>query len=100
MQIKNGQTQRRMGREEAIKMDAREKDSSGRTICPACRKAYKPELGERNPNMLIQQQYPHATPAQREQLVTGLCSDKCWKRYLGGDGDSENCRVIRHFIRR
>lgn len=83
-----------------IQMDAREKDSQGRTICPACRKAYKPVLGERDPNMLIQHQYPNATPEQREQLITGLCSNKCWKRYLGGDNNSEDRRILKHFIKR
>jgi hypothetical protein len=64
-------------------MDCRMIDSEGKTICPQCKKHYVPELGERNPDMCVQDQFPEATSAQREQLVTGLCSDKCWEKYLG-----------------
>lgn len=32
---------------------------------------------------LIQELWPDATPMQREQLMTGLCSDECWNKYLG-----------------
>jgi len=53
------------------------------TICPNCKKKYIPELGERDPNILIQKQFPNAKPYQREQLITGLCSDECWDEYLG-----------------
>ncbi|MCX6695938.1 MAG: hypothetical protein NTU61_06550 [Candidatus Altiarchaeota archaeon] len=66
-------------------MDAREFTADGRTICPQCRKAYWPTLGERIPDVKIQDQYPDATPEQREQLITGLCSSKCWRKYLGAD---------------
>lgn len=65
-------------------MDARQKDESGLTICPNCKKHYKPDLGERDPDVLIQEQFPKATPEQREQLMSGLCSTKCWNEYLGG----------------
>lgn len=80
-------------------MDARIKDAGGRTICPECNKHYKPVLGDRSPNIPIQHQFPHSTPEQREQLMTGLCSTKCWNKHLGIDVDSGNCRVMKHFIK-
>jgi len=64
-------------------MDTRQRDKKGLTICPMCGKHYAPELGERDPDMLIQEQFPNATRVQREQLVTGLCSNKCWNKFLG-----------------
>jgi len=64
-------------------MDARTKDAEGLTICPQCGKHYLPELTERKNNMAIQMQFPNATPMQREQLVTGICSDDCWNKFLG-----------------
>jgi len=52
--------------------------------CPNCEKIYEPELGRRkHPELLIQEEFPNAEPYQREQLVTGLCSDECWDKYLG-----------------
>jgi hypothetical protein len=51
--------------------------------CPQCGKEYVPSLGERKTDLLIQEEFPDATRTQREQLVTGLCSDKCWNEYLG-----------------
>lgn len=83
-------------------MDARRRDASGRTICPGCGKAYWPALGERDPNLLIQVQFPKATPAQREELMTGYCQ-KCQSGIFGSGpayDDSPNCRVIKHFVRR
>lgn len=64
-------------------MDARQIDAEGLTICPNCKKHFKPELGERDPDMLIQDQFPKATPMQREQLVTGLCSTRCFNQFIG-----------------
>lgn len=63
-------------------MDARNKDTNGNTICPNCKKHYKPILSERD-DRKIQEQFPNATPEEREQLITGLCSTACWKKYLG-----------------
>ena len=67
-------------------MDVRQKDERGLTICPNCKKRYTPELPEREQNdrRAIQEIYPHSKPYQREQLLTGLCSDRCWKQYLRG----------------
>jgi len=64
-------------------MDVRRKDAEGLTICPNCNKHFKPELGERDPDMLIQEQFPNAIPWQREQLVTGICSDGCFDEFIG-----------------
>jgi len=60
------------------------------TICPSCLRHYFPELGERRvPSVSIQVEFPHAKAYQREQLVTGICSDKCWSDYLGIGEDDE-----------
>ena len=67
-------------------MDMREFDERGRTICPNCKKAYYPVLGVRKfPTIAIQKEFPDATSEEREQLVTGICSDQCWEEYLGGN---------------
>ena len=51
--------------------------------CPNCKRVYTPELppprGDYSArNRPIQKIYPDAEPYQREQLQTGLCSDKCF----------------------
>jgi hypothetical protein len=48
-------------------------------ICPICQKVYTPVL-QRIPgdNRLIQEVFPNATEIEREQLLSGICSDKCW----------------------
>ncbi len=52
--------------------------------CPNCRKTYEPVLGQRKtPHLLIQNEFPDSEPWEREQLVTGLCSDRCWDEFLG-----------------
>ena len=51
---------------------------------PNCKKIYEPVLKERkHPQMLIQNEFPYAKAWEREQLITGICSDKCWDEYLG-----------------
>ena len=45
--------------------------------CPNCNKEYLPIL-ERKTNEVIQKE-----SEQREQLISGLCSTKCWNEYLG-----------------
>jgi len=55
-------------------------------VCPNCKKEYQPVLGKRDPrdNRCIQDIYPNATNEEREQLTRlGICSDKCWDKYLG-----------------
>ena len=51
-------------------------------VCPNCRKEYLPVL-ERKDNRNIQAQYPNEPKWKREQLISGICSDKCWNEYLG-----------------
>lgn len=51
-------------------------------ICPNCNKEYVPVL-ERKTNLLIQLEFPNATTEEREQLISGLCSTKCWNEFLG-----------------
>jgi len=53
--------------------------------CPNCKKVYEPVLGYRKTDKLIQQEFPNTKPWQREQLITGICSDECWNAYLGID---------------
>ena len=50
--------------------------------CPNCGRDYDPEL-VRKDDRPIQEQYPNEPAWKREQLISGLCSDKCWKEYLG-----------------
>lgn len=66
-------------------MDVRQKDSKGLTVCPQCGRRYVPELGKRpeGDRRPIQDIFPDSTKTQREQLITGICSDRCWNRYLG-----------------
>ena len=51
--------------------------------CPCCKKAYEPVLGRRMTDQLIQAEFPDAQSWEREQLVSGICSDKCWDLFLG-----------------
>jgi hypothetical protein len=61
--------------------------------CPNCKKQYVPDLAK-SPDFtskrttwragrLIQDVWPEASTIQREQLLTGICSDECWDKYLG-----------------
>ena len=54
------------------------------TRCPNCKKIYVPSL-ERpmGDNRCIQDIYPDSQPWEREQLLSGICSDKCWDEYIG-----------------
>lgn len=60
-------------------------------ICPQCHKYYKPVLGQRpeGDNRCIQDIFPNAKPWEREQLLTGICSDECWKKYLKVDDEND-----------
>lgn len=60
--------------------------------CPNCKREYTPDLEKTATNSekrwweggkLIQNVWPNATPIQREQLQTGICSDACWDQFLG-----------------
>jgi hypothetical protein len=61
-------------------------DGEGKTICPQCKKHYEPELNKdvanKYPNKCIQTIFPKAKSYQREQLITGICSDECWNKYV------------------
>lgn len=49
--------------------------------CPVCEKTYKTELVKYpSDSRPIQQIFPNAKPYQREQLISGICSDKCWDK--------------------
>ena len=52
--------------------------------CPNCKKIYEPVL-DRKTDKLIQNEFPDSTLEQREQLISGICSDKCWDEYLGAE---------------
>jgi len=53
-------------------------------VCPNCGKEYFTELerpaGDRR---CIQDIFPDEPAWKREQLLSGICSDACWKEYLG-----------------
>jgi hypothetical protein len=67
------------------KMDARTIDENGLTVCPCCNTHYKPVLGERprGDDRPIQKIFPKATKVEREQLITGICSEACWNKFIG-----------------
>lgn len=57
-------------------------DEEGMVLCPHCDKRYKPVL-KRLDDRNLQEQYPNAERWEREQLISGICSQKCWDEYLG-----------------
>ena len=57
-------------------------DENGEIKCPNCKRQYKPIL-ERKTSHPIQHEHPTATKEEREQLISGLCSNKCWNKFLG-----------------
>ena len=59
--------------------------------CPQCEQSYEPTLSHNKKGlenwqngMLLQNAFPRATPIEREQLMTGLCSDECWEKFSAG----------------
>jgi len=62
--------------------------------CPQCHLIYQPDLSQRSDfydrlmeydkGRLIQDVWPEATRAQREQLMIGLCSDECFLAHTSG----------------
>jgi len=54
-------------------------NAEGLTVCPNCEKAYLPDLDEKS----AKKHFKDVTPCQREQLISGLCSDECWDKYDG-----------------
>ena len=66
-------------------MDKYRKSVLERQQCPQCGKVYKPILMPKpGDTRLLQDQFPDAPAWQREQLITGVCSDECWERFVGG----------------
>jgi len=67
--------------------------------CPVCKRSYVPCLIDGDPHWriklhrwkemgeLIQNVWPHATSTMREQLQTGICSDKCWDNIFPPEED-------------
>ena len=53
-------------------------DAEGKITCPMCNKRYTPKL-QRIDGRPIQEQYPYAPPAEREELVSGTCQE-CQKQ--------------------
>lgn len=60
-------------------------NEKGFIICPNCKREYTPKL-KRVEGELLQVTYPDSTPEEREQLISGLCSSKCWNEFLGVGG--------------
>jgi len=58
-------------------------------VCPNCGKTFETELDRQHPEMRIQEEFPNAPAWQREQFLSGICSDKCWKEFLGMDDDED-----------
>ncbi len=63
-------------------------DQEGLIVCPECKRRYKPDLAipPASDNRAIQVIYPDAEVYQREQQLTGLCSDECYDAHLGVEG--------------
>jgi hypothetical protein len=71
--------------------------------CPNCRQVYRPTLlKDIETNGVTQGRYeawrygehaqwtwPDAAEMDREQLLSGLCSDKCWDEYIGANACKE-----------
>lgn len=57
-------------------------NENGLIKCPCCKKLYKPIL-QRKEGECIQVTYPTATAEEREHLISGLCSNECWNKFLG-----------------
>jgi len=54
--------------------------------CPNCKRHYETILNRpKDDKRLLQEIFPYAPAYQREQLITGLCSDKCWTEYIGNE---------------
>ena len=63
-----------------------------RASCPFCGavnviKVPKLGLQAYNNGALVQRAFPNLTAAERELIITGICS-KCWDRCFGGDDEN------------
>jgi hypothetical protein len=59
-----------------------------RTTCPNCHRVTDitieaGKLQAYQSGTHIQYVWPEWSPIQREQLITGMCSDECWNKYIG-----------------
>lgn len=57
--------------------------------CPVCKKEYPLAIQEARDGRAIQDQFPNAKPHEREQLMTGICSDACWESLSSEPGEEE-----------
>jgi len=55
-------------------------NKNGCLVCPNCKKEFKPILVRTDKPLQIE--YPNSKPFEREQLISGICSDKCWKEFI------------------
>ena len=54
--------------------------------CPICKKEYTPKLERKEgDDRLIQDIFPKAKKWEREQLISGVCSNKCWNEMFRVD---------------
>lgn len=51
--------------------------------CPNCKREYLTVLDREHPELPIQQEFPSVPKWQREQFISGICSDRCWDEFLG-----------------
>jgi len=59
-------------------------------ICPNCKKQYDIILADADyerwvMGMKVQEVWPDWSAEERERMITGMCSTKCWNEYLGGN---------------
>jgi hypothetical protein len=57
--------------------------------CPFCGVKYIPVLTRKHTELPIQQEFPHATSWQREQLITGMCK-KCFDKTFNSKNRSKS----------
>jgi hypothetical protein len=68
--------------------------------CPVCHRNFVPSLSmdvdfqaklrRWNHGAYVQEVWPWATPMQREQIISGICSDRCWDAlYMDADADAD-----------
>jgi len=62
----------------------------GKVKCPYCLKVYHPilEMPDKEDTRSMQKIYPKTKRWEREQLITGICCDRCWDSYLGVLGNT------------
>ena len=68
-------------------------------VCPHCERTYVPDLAAApdfqdrkrryNSGELAQDVWPEATLEQREQIISGVCSDRCWDELFPPPSDED-----------